>query len=68
MMVHNQDRQIMRGSQFSGVYVVTVTPFDEAGALDEPAIRRLVDLLVDEGADGLTIAGSTGEWFALSDA
>lgn len=53
---------------WSGVFVVCVTPFKESGAFDEMATRRLVDLLIDEGADGLIMAGSTGEWFSMSDA
>lgn len=53
---------------WSGVFVVCVTPFKEGGAFDEAATRRLVDLLIDEGADGLIMAGSTGEWFSMSDA
>ena len=53
---------------WSGVFVVCVTPFKEDGAFDEAATRRLVDLLIDEGADGLIMAGSTGEWFSMSDA
>lgn len=52
---------------WSGVFVVCVTPFKEGGAFDEAATRRLVDTLIDEGVDGLIMAGSTGEWFSMSD-
>jgi 4-hydroxy-tetrahydrodipicolinate synthase len=57
-----------RRTDFAGCYVVMVTPFDRAGALDEAATRRLVSLLADEGADGVVVAGSTGEWFSLDEA
>lgn len=57
-----------RRCDLAGVYVVTVTPFTASGELDESEMRRLVSLLADEGADGLVVAGSTGEWFSLGEA
>jgi len=50
-----------------GVFVVCVTPFKQDGALDEVATRALVDQLIKDGVDGLILAGSTGEWFSMSD-
>jgi 4-hydroxy-tetrahydrodipicolinate synthase len=52
---------------WSGVFVVNVTPFRENGEFDASATRALVDLLIDEGITGLVVAGSTGEWFSMSD-
>lgn len=52
---------------WSGVFVVCVTPFKQDGALDEAATRKLIDLLIEDGVDGLIFAGSTGEWFSMSD-
>ena len=52
---------------WSGVHVVAVTPFDQKGQLDEQATRDLVELLIGEGADGIVMAGSTGEWFSMTD-
>jgi 4-hydroxy-tetrahydrodipicolinate synthase len=52
---------------WSGVFVVCVTPFKQDGSLDEAATRALIDLLIKEGVDGLIFAGSTGEWFSMSD-
>ena len=57
----------MMRTSWSGVYVVCVTPFTEQGTFDEPQVRRLVDVLVADGAEGIVLAGSTGEWFAMSD-
>ena len=57
-----------RRAAFSGAYVVMVTPFAADGVLDEAETRRLVSLMASEGADGLVVAGSTGEWFSLSEA
>lgn len=52
---------------WSGVFVVTVTPYMENGAFDEQGMRNLIDTLISEGVDGIVVAGSTGEWFSMSD-
>ena len=44
-----------------------VTPFDRDGSLDLDVARNLARFLVDQGNDGLVVAGSTGEGSALSD-
>lgn len=44
-----------------------VTPFDDEGALDFDEAARLARFLVDEGSEGLVVAGSTGEGSSLSD-
>jgi 4-hydroxy-tetrahydrodipicolinate synthase len=56
-----------RRTDWSGVFTVMVTPFTEQRDIDEGALRRLTNLLIDEKSDGLVVAGSTGEWQALSD-
>lgn len=45
-----------------------VTPFDDGGALDTGAARRLARHLADNGSHGLVLAGTTGESPTLSDA
>lgn len=52
----------------SGVITAMVTPFDEAGDVDLDAARRLVDHLLENGSDGLVVAGTTGESPTLDDA
>ena len=52
---------------WSGVFVVSVTPFKEDGAFDEAATRTLIDTLIEDGVNGIVLAGSTGEWFTMSD-
>jgi 4-hydroxy-tetrahydrodipicolinate synthase len=49
------------------VIVALLTPFDEDGRLDEPALSAHVDLLVDAGVDALMPCGTTGEAALLSD-
>ena len=51
-----------------GIYNIVPTPFDEAGAIDEPSLRRLIDFVIDTDVDGLTILGFLGEAAKLSEA
>jgi 4-hydroxy-tetrahydrodipicolinate synthase len=44
-----------------------VTPFGEDGRLDEAAAVRLMRHLIDNGSDGLVLAGTTGEGSTLDD-
>ena len=44
-----------------GVYVITVTPFSDSGALDLASTDRVVDFYLDKGAHGLTVLGVMGE-------
>jgi 4-hydroxy-tetrahydrodipicolinate synthase len=43
------------------VLTATVTPFDADGAVDYDRYRELCTFLVDNGSDGLVVAGTTGE-------
>jgi 4-hydroxy-tetrahydrodipicolinate synthase len=50
-----------------GVLTAIVTPFDERGALDLDAFQTMCRHLVDNGSDGLVVAGTTGESPTLTD-
>jgi 4-hydroxy-tetrahydrodipicolinate synthase len=50
------------------VLTAIVTPFHQDGSLDVDAFRRLAVHLVDNGSDGLVVAGTTGESPTLTDA
>jgi 4-hydroxy-tetrahydrodipicolinate synthase len=50
-----------------GILTAMVTPFDKDGALDEDAAVRLMHHLLENGSDGLVIAGTTGESPTLTD-
>jgi 4-hydroxy-tetrahydrodipicolinate synthase len=50
-----------------GILTAMVTPFDEEGRLAEEAAVRLMHHLIDNGSDGLVLAGTTGESPTLSD-
>lgn len=53
--------------QLEGVYSVLPTPFTAAGELDEESLRRVIDLFVTAGVDGVTALGVTGEVARLDD-
>ena len=52
---------------FEGVYSVLPTPFTDAGELDESSLRRVVELFIAAGVDGVTALGVTGEVARLED-
>lgn len=52
--------------QLAGILAALSTPFTDAGEVDEAALRRHVDFLIDNGVHGLVPCGSTGEMAALS--
>ena len=53
--------------RFGAVLTAMVTPFDDQGRLDLDAAVRLARWLVDNGNDGLVVAGTTGEAPVLTD-
>lgn len=53
--------------RFGAVLTAMVTPFDENGELDIDGAARLARWMVDNGNDGLIVAGTTGEAPVLSD-
>ena len=52
--------------KFTGCGTALVTPFTETGALDEVALRRLVERQIEAGIDFLVPCGTTGESPTLS--
>lgn len=53
--------------EIKGLLTAMATPFDESGAVDHDAARRLAAYLLEHGSHGLVIAGSTGECPTLTD-
>jgi 4-hydroxy-tetrahydrodipicolinate synthase len=45
----------------TGVYLITVTPFTDSGALDLASTDKMVDFCLDAGVTGLTVLGIMGE-------
>lgn len=54
--------------RFGSVLTAMVTPFDAEGGLDLDGAATLARWLVEQGNDGLVVAGTTGEAPVLSDA
>lgn len=52
---------------FGAMVTAMVTPFDDEGGLDFDGAVRLARWQADNGADGLVVAGTTGEAPVLSD-
>jgi 4-hydroxy-tetrahydrodipicolinate synthase len=50
-----------------GILTAMVTPFDANGGLAEDASARLMAHLLENGSDGLVLAGTTGESATLTD-
>jgi 2-keto-3-deoxy-L-arabinonate dehydratase len=52
---------------YTGIWPVAPTPFHDDGALDLDGMRRVLDLMVDQGVDGICILANFSEQFLLSD-
>ncbi|MEZ5657404.1 MAG: dihydrodipicolinate synthase family protein [Burkholderiaceae bacterium] len=50
-----------------GILPVAPTPFLEDGRLDEDGMRRVIDCMIDQGADAICILANYSEQFVLSD-
>ena len=53
--------------KLNGMYVALATPFTPAGEVDAPGFSRLVRHVLDGGADGVVVLGSTGEAATILD-
>ena len=53
---------------YSGIWPVAPTPFNEDGSIDLDGMRRVLDCLIDQGADGICILANFSEQFLISDA
>ena len=54
--------------KLEGVYSVLPTPFADNGDVDEASLRRVVELFIAAGVNGVTALGVTGEVARLDDA
>lgn len=45
----------------AGVYIISVTPFTDSGALDLDSTDRMVDFYLEKGVTGFTLLGMMGE-------
>lgn len=53
--------------KLEGVYSVLPTPFTASGEVDDDSLRRVIDLFIEAGVNGVTALGVTGEVARLDD-
>ncbi|MBR4888652.1 MAG: dihydrodipicolinate synthase family protein, partial [Clostridia bacterium] len=51
--------------KFEGIIPALITPLTEDEQINVPVLHKLVDFLLEQGANGLYIGGATGEGPAL---
>ena len=54
-------------TKYSGIWPVAPTPFHEDGSVDYEGMKRVLDLIVDQGADGVCVLANFSEQFLISD-
>ncbi|WBU62163.1 dihydrodipicolinate synthase family protein [Paracoccus albus] len=54
-------------TRYSGIWPVAPTPFNPDGTLDLEGMKRVLDCLIDQGADGICVLANYSEQFALRD-
>lgn len=52
---------------YTGIWPVAPTPFNDDGSLDLDGMKRVLDCLIDQGADGICILANFSEQFLISD-
>ncbi|MGO4851290.1 dihydrodipicolinate synthase family protein [Phaeovulum sp. W22_SRMD_FR3] len=55
-------------TQLTGAWPVAPTPFHADGTLDLEGMKRVLDCIIDQGADGICILANFSEQFLISDA
>lgn len=55
-------------TKYSGIWPVAPTPFNEDGTIDLEGMKRVLDCLIDQGADGICVLANFSEQFLISDA
>lgn len=50
---------------WAGNFPAVVSPFDRDGEIDEALFTKNIEILIDEGVDGIVVSGSNGESWAL---
>ena len=54
--------------ELAGIYVASITAYDQAGNVDAAALQKLMQRNINEGAAGFFVGGSSGECFMLTEA
>jgi 4-hydroxy-tetrahydrodipicolinate synthase len=69
MMVANKCRHKESAAMtpYAGVFNIAPSVFAESGALDLAGQHRVIDCIIDQGADGICILANYSEQFSLDD-
>lgn len=54
-------------TRYSGIWPVAPTPFHPDGSIDLEGMKRVLDLMIDQGVDGICILANFSEQFLISD-
>jgi 4-hydroxy-tetrahydrodipicolinate synthase len=54
--------------KFEGVFSVIPTPFHQSGQIDEASLKKVIELFIGAGVNGVTALGVTSETSRLTDA
>ena len=54
--------------KYTGIWPVAPTPFLDDGTLDLEGMKRVLDLMIDQGVDGICVLANFSEQFLISDA
>ena len=55
-------------TKYSGIWPMAPTPFNQDGTIDLEGMKRVLDCLIDQGADGICVLANFSEQFLISDA
>jgi len=55
------------GSKFGGLWPAMFTPINSDSTLNTAALEKLIELLIDQGVDGIYLLGSTGQGFLFNE-
>ncbi len=61
-------QHMTRSATWAGIYPASLTMFTADGDLDDEAMGRQLDRLIAEGAHGVVVGGTSGEFIGLTDA
>ncbi|NVK31984.1 MAG: dihydrodipicolinate synthase family protein [Gammaproteobacteria bacterium] len=52
--------------EFKGIYTPAITPFLDSGQIDYDGTATVIEHLISSGVDGIILAGTTGEYYAMT--
>lgn len=65
-LIENKIKTPIKSLISGGMYVASITPFDENGDVDVYALQSVIEYVLAGGCDGYVVAGTTGEARSLN--